>query len=187
MLCMYMVYVQYVWVECYCIHLSVRPSIRPCMCPLSLKRCIQCMYNMYVPRYYTIHVYYVHTLCMVFILYIHPSVWSVHPSMHVCFVCILCMDTVYVSRYYTVYLCCICIWFMYTMYGMYTIVSICPSACPSIHACILLVYTLYDIESIYRKYTCMDRRANRWTNGYNSIHTIHIAHTPYTYTTYIHS
>lgn len=144
-LCMYMVYVQYVWFEYCCIHLSVRPSIRPCMCPLSLKRCIQCMYNMYVPRYYTIHVYYVHTLCMVFILYIHPSVWSVRPSMHVCFVCIFCMHTVYVSRYYTVYLCCICIWFMYTIYGMYTIISICPSACPSTHACILLVYTLYDI------------------------------------------
>lgn len=74
MLCMQMVYVQYVWFEYCCIHLSVRPSIRPCMCPLSLKRCIQCMYNMYVPRYYTIHVYYVHTPCMVFILYIHPSV-----------------------------------------------------------------------------------------------------------------
>ena len=126
MLCMYMVYVQYVWFEYCCIHLSVRPSIRPCMCPLSLKRCIQCMYNMYVPRYYTIHVYYVHTPCMVFILYIiHLS----DPSVHLC-MCVLCVYFVCILCMYLGIILFICVVYVY---GLCTLYMVCILLYPFVH------------------------------------------------------
>ena len=106
--------------------------------------CILCLYAGYV----SVYVLCIYLLCIQCICIlskfvhqsIHPSVnLFVHPSVYVCFVCILCMYTVNVSLYYTVYLCCVCICCMHSMYGMYTIVSICLSFCPFMHMCFVSI------------------------------------------------
>ena len=152
MLCMYMVFVQYIHIII-SISLSARPSIHACLCIYNV--CILCMYlgitlgmnTMCICHVWCLYYIYIYVFIYIYVnLCISPSIC---PSMHVCFVCILCIHSVYVSRcYYDV--CSVCILFMYIMYGRYTVVCIymCVftiyinlSVHPSVH--VLCVYTMY--------------------------------------------
>ena len=173
MLCMYMVFVQYIHIIM-SISLSARPTIHPCLCIYNV--CILCMYlgitlgmnTMCICHVWCLYYIYVY-ICIYIYIYINLCISpSIYPSMHVCFVCILSIHSVYVSRcYYDV--CSVCILFMYIMYGRYTVVCIymCvyyiyQSVCSSSNACTLCLYyvsvigvcidTSWYIDTIYTIY-----------------------------------
>ena len=135
------VYDRYTIINIHTIYTSICPSIRASMsicqsmhvCFVSILYII-CACVLCIDTIYTMYMYIIYkSICLSMHTCIHPSICP----------CALCVYTIYVycvlSRYYTEYAYGVCIWRMHTVYGMYTIISICLS----IHACALSVYTLY--------------------------------------------
>ena len=128
MLCVYVMYGMYT---------NVYPSVHQTMHLCFV--CILWMYACYVSVYsYYVWILYIPCICINIYMSICPSIHPFMCAVCVYYVCILCMYLGIIQ-----YVCCLCIWCMHTIYGISNIISICLSVCPSIHVCVLSVYTLY--------------------------------------------
>ena len=129
MLCMYTMCGMYTIIYMCTIYISIYPSVHACVLRVYT---MHVCYHVYV-YYDTIYIMY--TMCNMYIDTMYNT--------YTIFMCILYIYTEYVSGHYTVHVCCLCVWSMYSMYGMNTIISICQPIRPSIHAYVLCLYTMF--------------------------------------------